>query len=339
MNNNEQIINSYTKLNKSIQTIANKLQTTTRYVSETLKQNGIKIRNSSESHRKYPLDETMFENINTEFKAYFLGWMFSDGNVYIKSKRHTLSITVVETDKEILDKFNKIIFDNKKPLNYRKAKDKITPKKIYKCKPCWRLLIDSKKLCENIQELGCVPNKSKIIQLPNIPENMFRHFLRGYFDGDGCITSNGKNWGSFVIISSYDFVTQLQLKFKKLFNIESAIHTSTGCYNLTVKVRNDIILLFNYMYQNSTIYLDRKYNKFKLIVDKLLNCKPKTSKYKNISFNSKSKMWVAQKNINKQHVWLGRFKTEEEANLKILKYMSTIKLTPINRKKPQNIAS
>ena len=186
--NIEQIILDYTVLNKSIQKIAREHSSGFLTIRSILAENGIKPKNPTQYNRKYPLDETILENIDTEFKAYFLGWMFSDGNVYVGSKRHTLSISVVETDREILDIFNKIIFNNKKPLNFRKAQDKITPKKIYKCKPCWRLLIDSVKLCDDIQKLGCMPNKSKTIRLPKIPDSLFRHFLRGYFDGDGYST-------------------------------------------------------------------------------------------------------------------------------------------------------
>ncbi len=224
----------------------------------------------SHGNRKYKLDEFMFEKIDTEFKAYFLGWMFSDGNVYIKAKRHTLSITVVETDKQILDDFNKIIFDNKKPLNYRKAKDKITPKKVYKCKPCYRLLIDSKKLCEDIQKLGCMPNKSKLIEFPeNIPNHLIHHFIRGYFDGDGCIRQNRVKWGRFGILSSKKFCKGLSNYLLKDLQIKSSIYEETGCWELSVTNKFDLNKIFNYLYNNCNFKLNRKFEKFQNILNNM----------------------------------------------------------------------
>lgn len=59
---------------------------------------------------------------------------------------------------------------------------------------CWQnvviLTITNKKIVDDLVKLKCVPRKSCIIELPTydiVPENLFRHFLRGYFDGDGCM--------------------------------------------------------------------------------------------------------------------------------------------------------
>ncbi len=55
----------------------------------------------------YKINDYYFSDIDTEDKAYFLG---TDG--YINDKRKYVYLTLQETDKDILEKFNKFIFRN-----------------------------------------------------------------------------------------------------------------------------------------------------------------------------------------------------------------------------------
>lgn len=49
--------------------------------------------------------------------------------------------------------------------------------------------IGSKKVFHDLLKLGLTPRKSLTIKFPNdIPNKYFGHFIRGYFDGDGCVT-------------------------------------------------------------------------------------------------------------------------------------------------------
>ena len=67
---------------------------------------------------------------------------------------------------------------------------KITKNKGSETKYCY-FRINQKEICEQLISHGCLPNKSLILQLPNtVPNNLLRHFIRGYSDGDGTIYKN-----------------------------------------------------------------------------------------------------------------------------------------------------
>lgn len=92
---NHGIINDYLS-GVSASEIARRENTYTQKIIDFLKRNNIEIRGYSQSNAKYDINSNFFERIDSHEKAYFLGWMYSDGNVYLGSKRNTLSITLVE---------------------------------------------------------------------------------------------------------------------------------------------------------------------------------------------------------------------------------------------------
>lgn len=133
-------------------------------------------------NKKHNLNESFFEKIDSEEKAYFLGLMYSDG--YIFSSKHTkgLGIQLQEPDKELLIKFNQCLKSNY-PLMVVKRLDE-------NHQNCIRLYGYSKKIAEDLTKQGCFENKTKKLQFPScnqVPSNLIHHFIRGYFDGDGCV--------------------------------------------------------------------------------------------------------------------------------------------------------
>ncbi len=108
--------------------------------------------------------------------------------------------------------------------------------------------------------LGCIPSKTKTLEFPSVdivPKHLMRHFIRGYFDGDGCITTTNKGkqvsveiLGTDSMIDGFIMWTELH-KNKYIFNhsdIKRAIYT--GIYAMEI---------LDKLYKNTTIYLDRKY--------------------------------------------------------------------------------
>src|SRR3989344_5923597 len=110
--------------------------------------------------------------------AYVLGFFVADGNM-IRNKRGAYFISIEITDKDILEKMKKAIGSTHK-ISIRKNQ--------FPEKDSYRLQIGSKAMFNDLLKLGITPNKSKTIDLPEIPKNYFSDFLRGYFDGDGCIS-------------------------------------------------------------------------------------------------------------------------------------------------------
>lgn len=138
---------------------------------DILEYHKIPKRESNDLTKTKMKDERFFEKIDTEEKAYFLGWLYSDGNVCKKMK--TISIDLHGKDMEILEKLNDLIYFERKCYKYReKAK----------------LLLCRKIMCEDFLNKGCMPAKTYILKFPTIdqvPENLLPHFIRGLWDGDG----------------------------------------------------------------------------------------------------------------------------------------------------------
>lgn len=245
--------------------LARELNTYTQKVLNFLQKNGIKTRDESEAKMRYKIDSNMFEKIDSNDKAYFLGWLFSDGNVYLGAKRHTISLTLVESDKCILDYLNDKICDPPKKLAYKKERIKIKGDKKYICKPCYKLQIDNKKMCFDLIALGCIPRKSKSLKFPTyeiVPEQYFSSFLRGYFDGDGGVSKiSGSRRVIISIDGSENFCTSLYEFFKTKLNITCGICFQNGCFRVSFSSRESVLKFYNYIYKNSEFSLERKRRK------------------------------------------------------------------------------
>lgn len=193
-------------------------------------------------------NDDYFEKIDTEDKAYFLGLLFADGNVYLK--RHRVQITLANEDAYILKKFADCI-------NYS-GKVYIDREKYSK------LILPSKKMCEDLISLGCTANKSLTLKFPDkVPEKLMNHFIRGCFDGDGHVSKRG-NAFNVNFTSSRDFIDKF-IELLKNLNVE---HTGAkkrytdhneSAYQVYIRSKSSKVF-FNYIYNKSNIFLFRKKN-------------------------------------------------------------------------------
>lgn len=196
-------------------------------------------------------NDDYFEKIDTEDKAYFLGLLFADGNVYLK--RHRVQITLANEDVYILNKFADCI-------NYS-GKLYIDREKYSK------LILPSKKMCNDLISLGCTANKSLTLKFPDkVPLELLHHFIRGYFDGDGHISKDKKLVNAYYhinITSTKEFIVTLRdillnnnidigKSYKRYKNKEVSAHT--------VYIKNKSAKQFvDYIYTDATIFLNRKH--------------------------------------------------------------------------------
>lgn len=203
-------------------------------------------------NRKYTLNKSYFDKIDTEDKAYFLGLMYADG--YNCENRDRFTITLQERDRDILEKLSKCINSNK-PLYLIK----------YKNRPTWQkhlmMTIISKQLSQNLVKLGCWQKKSLNLKFPTpeqVPNRLLRHFVRGYVDGDGHISKD-----EIALWSSYNFCIKFSQILKSM-QINSSVDRRKNIHRLRIlggkSKRRDFL---NWIYKDSTIYLDRKYKTYK----------------------------------------------------------------------------
>ena len=212
-------------------------------------------------NRKYDINEHFLDNINEEFPAYFLGLMYADGTV--SKKTQSSSVALVESDKEILQLLSNYIQPTK-PLSDRKQNRGENLKS---------LTINSKKFKNRLIELGCIPNKTYSLKWPTyINDNGIKHFLRGYFDGDGCFYVNKNNASDvcFNITGYKDIINSLKIFLEENLKINCSIRTAskTGhkdIMSLNVYGARQVEMIGNFIYSNFNIALKRKYQKYLLI--------------------------------------------------------------------------
>lgn len=282
------------------------------YARKALKIFGI----NSRPKRKYDVDETYFEVIDTPEKAYWIGFIMADGNVY----KTTLSIRLKASDQNHLEKFKISIKSNHK---IRKCQYIDKEGRVHEgCE----IAIFSKKIVEDIEKLGVVENKSLILNpCSYIPESFLKDYWRGLIDGDGTITFAKRktfiDWqigmvGTKEICEELlDFICKnLKIKKVKLQQTKKAKEENKNTYNFRIGGNIQVKKICSFFYKSSTIYLDRKYKRAKKIFEKndlLFGQGRRVLMSKGFSF-SKGK-FQSNLNVDGKIIYLGRFKKEKEA--------------------------
>lgn len=226
-------------------------------LSKILKEKGILIRNQKYTSRKYFCDNTYFKNINTENKAYWLGFLYADGYISKRQYGDYLGITLKKEDINHLKKLS-IDLQSTYPIKMH------TGSGYNKSGEFVRLFINSKELVSDLEKHGVVEMKTFKLTFPDIPKELYRHFIRGLLDGDGSIyTSKRDNVLGVHIGGTLEVLKEVQTYFSE-FNITKKIIVSRSIYDLhyTGKKAKEVL---NILYKDSNIYLDRKYDLYKNI--------------------------------------------------------------------------
>lgn len=224
-------------------------------ITRRLKKAGILFKKNYSTVRysrkgRHQVDENYFENIDNESKSYFLGLMFSDGSVtkngfYLKLK-----------DEDIIQQFK------------QELKTEAPIRMVEKPWKAYILTVYSKKLSNYLIQHGCVPNKTRVIQVPKLQENLYRHFIRGFFDGDGCIQLQDKIYHCrFDLTSaSLQFLNQVRpiITAKALTNGSLNKEKKYDVWHLSYS-GHQVIQILDWLYKDSHFYLKRKFVKYQLL--------------------------------------------------------------------------
>lgn len=220
--------------------------------------------------RKNHFNQDYFENIDTEHKAYWLGFIYADGNVHNTGcgciqEANRLAINISNKDIELLKAFcNDIEYDQSKIVVYE-------PKGTYSTNLMCKLSVNSIKMCSDLAKWGVHPNKTGTLdKLPDIPEELMPHFIRGFFDGDGWCTFTEKS-SDIGIIGDYDFLSEINNYLNEHFQISlrklvKENRREFPVYYLRYHILKDYKLIYNCFYSNATIFLQRKHDKMKALI-------------------------------------------------------------------------
>lgn len=204
---------------------------------------------------KYKIDAILMDEIDTQEKAYWLGFFYADA--YNNEKLGRVVIELQERDKEHLYKCAKFFGQPREPFRQEKNRGKYI---------AYRLELNSKHLTRTLAGHGCHQTKSFNIKFPHLSQKLIRHFVRGYFDGDGFLHVNkSDNQMNIGMVSTKEMITKIS-KLLKSIRVNSYIsyperYTGNTC-RLDSGGSRQVLRFCNWIYHDATIYLDRKFDLF-----------------------------------------------------------------------------
>lgn len=192
----------------------------------------------------------------SEGSCYWAGFLAADGcitNGYIK-------VCLNYDDTAHLEKFKVFIGSNHSITS--------NTDKYYRSE----LGFKNSQIVEDLEvNYNIVPRKSLNYRLPKIPEKYLRHFIRGYFDGDGCICESFSNINSSTaslyttIVGSGLFIDELYNIINKTLDIRGTVATKDNNVKTMKYCTKASFILLDYLYKDSTVYLDRKHSLYKIL--------------------------------------------------------------------------
>jgi len=201
--------------------------------------------------KKHTVNENYFSKLTNE-SAYILGFIYADGNITWNKKKgyYSMTITASQKDEKHLELIRQKI-KSTKPLLYSKKTNS------------YRLIVNNKRFCKSLMNLGVIPKKSLIVEFPTISKKLLPHFLRGVIDGDGNIRYVKRSKSPYFEITlatgSKKFAQGFIEVVKKSISVDAKIRL--------VKNTNTHIIQYScsrgeklakYIYKDAKIFLDRK---------------------------------------------------------------------------------
>jgi len=221
-------------------------------VKRQLVKRGIKLKSHQESNRSKQCDINYFESIDTQEKAYWLGFLYADGCIG-EYKTYGKYLTLGLTDGEMVEEF-KLAIKSDHPVKYRHRSGHA---------PFYSLKIGSKKLYEDLVNKGCIPKKTYNLHMPTrdqVPLELMGHFLRGFFDGDGCIHVSTKRQVLYASISvNQTFADDLCCFLFDKLGIQKN-HNKNRSIRQIQMTGEKMYKFLDYIYKDATVFLARKKN-------------------------------------------------------------------------------
>lgn len=224
---------------------------------------------------RYNYNKNYFLTIDTPAKAYWFGFICADGSItrfYAGERLRSMSIelTVKSDDEGHLHKYLSALESNT-PVQHREVYLKATDKFYTAC----RSVVNNTHLCWTLINHGCTPCKSLNLKFPeekDVPSSLISHFMRGYFDGDGCIAQydyNRQKTTVWTLCGTKDFLdAYASILMKNGININKlAAQDKRGeqIYELRLHDLENIHNAMEFLYRDSdeSIRLDRKFEAYK----------------------------------------------------------------------------
>jgi hypothetical protein len=197
--------------------------------------------------RRYTLDETYFDQIDTPDKAYWLGFIAADGCVIEDpaGRPAYLRVDLARCDD-----------DHLRTLCTHLGSDR----PVLYSQDCACVSFGSRRLADALCKLGVTPRKSLIVEPWDGPADLMPHYWRGLFDGDGTIFTSKGSW-CVGICGSYACVDTFGSWARAITGGRSqprSIRKDTECWQWTSQGSVKSQMLAAALYEDASVALERK---------------------------------------------------------------------------------
>jgi len=207
------------------------------------------------SRHKYFLNEDFFETIDTEQKAYWVGFLAADGCISSGRDQKLIILSLSTKDRDHVIKFRDAL-DATYPIKDRRLTGRHRTTTFSS-----RIRMTSRKMSLDLTAHGVPPRKTFILKSPiGVPGCLIHHYVRGYFDGDGGIHIRKNGTGSRVSIAgTLELVTFIcdTLGFGHVYD-----HPPKRMSYFKIDKKTEIGRFFDCIYKDATVYLKRKFDIF-----------------------------------------------------------------------------
>lgn len=103
--------------------------------------------------------------------------------------------------------------------------------------------------------------------MPDIKNELIRHFIRGYFDGDGTVYTYRNKYTNVAFSGNKNFLVSVKshLMNNNIVKSECKVvkeQKDKNCYKYPFSSQADVKRFYDYIYKDATVFMERKYNKF-----------------------------------------------------------------------------
>lgn len=225
-----------------------------------MKDMGIERRgfDTRQEHRAFPINRHFFEIIDSEVKAYWLGFFAADG--YIAENDTMVGMQIQERDRAHLMAFRAAIESEHVVLEGRTSTN-----------PFVRLQFRCREMIADLERFWITPRKSFTVRWPCLEHHLLRHYLRGYFDGDG--TASAVHYPGrrgfhmrFMVIGTEVFLQECQAYLMQECDLkETKFYHPKKCPDMPYMSyvgAPQCMRIAHLMYDDATVYLPRKHDIF-----------------------------------------------------------------------------
>lgn len=213
------------------------------------------------------LDEAYFEDINSQDKAYFLGYITADACVFWKNARNAfLTMELHEKDKYILEAFMEAVGCNRKLVANKKSRTLAAT-------------VTSTKMVRDLERYHVHPRSSLTQEFwDEVPDAYLASYMRGLVDGDGSFGFYARPGRSvhkkqFCMCSgSKTFMEGFTTKMADALGVtlpRITADTDRNLYDARWLRNDDLETIISFLYSTDGPYLARKKEVADRIVDEI----------------------------------------------------------------------